>query len=204
VIVSFEPLPEAHAALVQQAAGDAKWIVAPRMALGQEESMSLLHVSANSVSSSLLDMADAHTDAAPDSVYVREEIVPVRRLDQILPQLVQLPLHPNLFLKIDVQGFELPVMLGAAHVMENVRLLHLELSFIELYSGQWLFEDAFTFLSGQGLRLWDMWGVFRHPRSGRLLQVDGLFIREPQRKSANVDPGTRRQVSSRSSSQEKA
>jgi FkbM family methyltransferase len=63
-IVSFEPLPEAHAGLVRNARGDAKWIVHERVALGAAPGDVRINVAANSVSSSILPMLDAPA-AAP-------------------------------------------------------------------------------------------------------------------------------------------
>ena len=59
-IVSFEPLEKEHEALKAAADADGKWFVAPRMALGSENTEVEIHVAGNSVSSSILQMNRTH------------------------------------------------------------------------------------------------------------------------------------------------
>ena len=68
-IVSFEPLKSAHEELLGSAERDRRWAVAPRAAIGAEEGEIELHIAANSESSSVLEMLDAHAQAAPESRY---------------------------------------------------------------------------------------------------------------------------------------
>ncbi len=82
-IVSFEPLESARRILVAASAGDERWEVADRAAIGHEEEEIDLHVSANSVSSSALEMLDTHLRSAPGSHYVGVERVALRRLDAL-------------------------------------------------------------------------------------------------------------------------
>ena len=71
-----------------------------------------------SVSSSVLPMLDAHLAAAPHSRYVGKEIVPLRRLDDLLESTVS---GRKIFLKLDVQGFEGYVLAwGRAHPARSV------------------------------------------------------------------------------------
>src|SRR5690242_19513073 len=66
-IVSFEPLSGAHRVLVKTASRDKKWSVPQKVAIGGHSGTVEIHVSANSVSSSVLAMLDAHVAAAPES-----------------------------------------------------------------------------------------------------------------------------------------
>ena len=50
-IVSFEPLPDAHAALAEAASAHARWRAAPRRALSDEDGEARFMVAGNSVSS---------------------------------------------------------------------------------------------------------------------------------------------------------
>lgn len=174
-ILSFEPLEQAHAALTQAATSDARWHIAPRMAVGAEDGEIVINVAGNSTSSSVLPMHDAHAQAAPQSRYVGSQRVPLRRLDAI-EHAVLTPNRKTL-LKIDTQGYEMPVLLGAMGLLPHIRGIQLELSTIPLYEGQALYREMIEWLAGQGFELWNLIPGFVDKSSGRLLQFDGVFFR---------------------------
>ncbi len=174
-IVSFEPLPEAHARLVHNARADAKWIVHERVALGAAPGDARINVSANSVSSSILPMLDAHAAAAPRSAYVGTATTPVQPLDALYDR--YRGAGERAFLKVDTQGFESEVLKGAERSLATLVGVEIELSLVPLYEGQDLYRHFLDFFEGRGFALWDVAPVFRDGRSGRLLQVDAVFVR---------------------------
>jgi FkbM family methyltransferase len=178
-IISFEPLAEAHSKLRQAAAPDPLWMVAPRMALGDHEGTLLMHVAANSASSSALSMLDAHLQAAPEAAYIGCETVPVSRLDTVAEDM-QVD-GQNLFLKIDVQGFEPKVLEGAPRLLGRIRGVQLELSLVPLYDGETLFLSQVDCLARKGFELWGLMPSFIDKKTGRTLQVDGIFFRPDAR-----------------------
>jgi FkbM family methyltransferase len=173
-ILSFEPSASAHAALLRSAASDSLWTVADRMALGAANGETEINIAVNSYSSSILPMLDAHRSAAPNSAYIQKERVPLRRLDDVLATTV--PGH-NIFLKLDVQGYESHVLAGATQVLAHSVALQLEMSLIPLYEGEILMPQMHTNLAAQDFALWDLEASFRDPATGRLLQVDGIFTK---------------------------
>jgi FkbM family methyltransferase len=178
-IISFEPLAEAHSKLRQAAAHDPLWTVAPRTALGDHEGTLLMHVAANSASSSALPMLDAHLQAAPESAYIGCVTVPVSRLDTVADDM-----HvdgQNLFLKIDVQGFESKVLDGAPRLLDRIRGVQLELSLVPLYEGETLFLSQVDCLARKDFELWGLMPSFIDKKTGRTLQVDGIFFRPDAR-----------------------
>ena len=174
-MVSFEPLTSAHARLLTASNNDPLWDVASQAAIGNEDGEIEIHVSGNSVSSSVLAMLDTHANAAPSSVYVSNEKVPLKRLDTIGLDYI----HPDavLFIKIDTQGYEDRVLQGASKVLARAIGLQLELSFVPLYDGQCLYDEMVAQLQVLGFELWGMTPVFNNPSNGRLLQVDATFFR---------------------------
>ena len=174
-IFSFEPSASAHAALLRSAASDPLWTVADRMALGAANGETEINIAVNSYSSSILPMLDAHRSAAPNSVYIQKERVPLRRLDDVVVATV--PSHNNIFLKLDVQGYESHVLAGATQVLARSVALQLEMSLIPLYEGETLMPQMHANLAAQGFALWDLEPSFRDPATGRLLQVDGIFTK---------------------------
>ena len=174
-MLSFEPLSEAHVKLAKNSRKDHEWIVAPRMALGSKDGTSRINISANYSSSSILNMLDEHVDGAPESVYINSEDVRRAKLDTINSDYIGK--GNNIFLKIDVQGFEYQVLEGAKKTLLSVQGMEVELSLTPLYNGQMLFHDMLEYISLLGFELIDILPEFRHQKTGRLLQVNGLFFR---------------------------
>ncbi|MGH8029648.1 MAG: FkbM family methyltransferase [Arenimonas sp.] len=173
-IVSFEPLSTAYAELSGHARRDPAWTTV-HCALGAVDGTAQIQVAGNSYSSSLLDMLPAHLDAAPQSARVDTETVTVRRLDAIIDDLC--PARDRLFLKIDVQGFEPQVLDGAASTLPRVQALQVEMSLVPLYAGEPTFAQMHDRLQDLGFALHSLEPGFAHPRTGQLLQVDGVYVR---------------------------
>ena len=176
-IVSFEPLPEAHAALVDNARGDGGWTVAEACALGAAETTARMGVSENSVSSSLLPILERTIAAAPKARFVAHLDVPLRRLDDVLPRHVAADAGP-LALKIDAQGYEGEVLKGAAHSLARIALIHCEASLVPLYRGAPRFADLFAMIEAAGYRCISLAPAFIDPASFEVLQVDFTFARD--------------------------
>lgn len=175
-VLSFEPSSEARRALQREAAKDDNWFVAPQLAVGDMVGEAVLNLSDNSRSSSLMEMNDVHREAAPTSRYVDAERVRVSTLDRELDG--WFADYPRMFLKVDVQGFERAVLAGASETLERVAAVQVELSTIELYEGQALFDELSELLLSRGFSLFCLEPRFRHPETGRLLQFDAVFDAE--------------------------
>jgi FkbM family methyltransferase len=170
-IVSFEPLAEAYAALARASARDPRWD-ARRLALDDRDGEAAINVAGNSWSSSLLDMAEAHVRAAPESAYVGTEQVPVARLDGLT-----LPEARSIALKLDLQGAELRALAGAEGMLDRVKLVEAELSLRELYVGAPTWDDVAGWLVPRGYRLVGVAPTLVDDTSAELLQVNGIFLR---------------------------
>lgn len=173
-ILSCEPLACPARALRAKAARDPRWQV-EQLALGARPGTVGVHVAGNSYSSSVLPMLPAHLAAAPDSRYVAEETVTVSTVDELAAR-HRLPLGRTL-LKIDVQGYEWEVLAGAAAALPELAAVQVELSVVPLYAGQRLMDDIICVLAGHGLETWLLEPGFSDPRTGRMLQCDGVFAR---------------------------
>jgi FkbM family methyltransferase len=174
-IVSFEPLAAAHAELTERARSDEKWSAGPRVAIGDRNGEIELKVAANSVSSSILAMLPSHLAAAPQSALCAVETVPLMKLDDAIAPYLRG--DETGLLKIDVQGAEDRVIAGSERTLQRVAAIQAELSLAPLYAGQALIHDMVKALRGFGYELADVHPAFIDPRDGRLLQLDGLFLR---------------------------
>lgn len=174
-IVSFEPLMDAHQALVRAASACDRWIAHPRMAIGDSDGELEFNVAGNSVSSSALPMLDSHIAAASGSGYVNKIKVPVGRLDSVATSYRQN--HSSFLIKIDTQGFESQVLNGAPETLAQATGVLCELSLVPLYEGQLLWLDLIARLTAEGFTLWSLQNGFTDHRNGRTLQVNATFFR---------------------------
>jgi FkbM family methyltransferase len=172
-IVSFEPIAAAYADLESASSGDPKWTCV-HSALGSTAGKQTINIASNSDSSSLLPMADEHRSAAPQVDYVGEEEISVARLDDVAPEHLASATRP--FLKIDTQGFEREVLAGGSETLARCVGLQLELSFVALYSGGMLVDEAISFAYDHGFRMVAVAQGFTNP-NGAMLQADGVFVR---------------------------
>ena len=176
-IVSFEPLSTAYTQLKATSRNDPMWDVAPRTALGNKDGEIAINVSGNSESSSVLDMLDSHLESASDSAYIGSEKVKLCRLDQIVKEYLNND-TTSIFLKIDVQGFERQVLEGATQILPRVHGIQLEMSLIPLYKNQPLYQEIIEIMKELGYELHAVLPGFTDFKSGRLLQMDGIFFRK--------------------------
>jgi hypothetical protein len=83
----------------------------------------------------------------------------------------------NALLKLDVQGFERNVLLGAEQLLPALKWVVMEVSFDPLYEGEWIFEDARQFMQARGFRFERPVGFLAEQANGRIMQMDALFSR---------------------------
>jgi len=168
-LVCFEPLPEA-AAVASHVLPSAR-VEIHAVALGSYPRDMTVHVSAQDDSSSLLPIGPGQVEVFPGTHEHRQMIVPVDVLENYLtPDDVQTPC----LLKIAVQGSELDVLRCAGSGLDLVDELLVELSFVELYSGQPLAHEVISYLAAGDLGLVCVGDVVRG-RSGKPVQAEFLF-----------------------------
>lgn len=174
-IVSFEPLREAFAQLEKRAGGDAGWTV-HNYALGDADGASVINVSANSESSSLSGMLDGHIESAPESRYIATQEIEVKRLDSLAA--AYFGDDTPKMLKLDVQGYEQKVLEGAATVLNQCAIVQLEMSLTPLYENDIGYLAMIAYMQERGFALMSLEDVYSDEKTGRLMQVDGVFVND--------------------------
>ena len=174
-ICSFEPMSDAYGRLEARATGDPMWTTY-QLALGDVVGRATINLAANSESSSILEMLPSHSDAAPEAQFVGTEEIQVETLDAIFDDVAR-P-GERVYLKIDTQGFEGRVLRGADRSLATIDTIQVEMALTPLYDGEMAFRDLLDLLLGRGYEMVGLEPGFSDPRTGRLLQVDGIFHRE--------------------------
>jgi FkbM family methyltransferase len=175
-IVSFEPLSSAYSQLKAVSKKEPLWEIAPQTAIGNQEGEIIINIAGNSYSSSALPMLDAHLESAPESAYSGSETVKLSRLDTLAKDYIKSETK-SIFLKIDVQGLEKQVIEGATAILPLVKGIKLELSLVPLYEGQVLFKEMIDIIEKLGYELYGIEPGFTAEKTGRMLQMDGIFFK---------------------------
>jgi FkbM family methyltransferase len=173
LIVSFEPARETFERL-SNTLRDKPGFLLFNCALGEDDATLPMHCYSDTMTSSLLPMAELHKQAFPVAGAEGSEIVKVQRLDDAL---AGHSLEAEILVKIDVQGYEDKVIRGGEQLISRARAVVAEVSFQSLYEGQPLFDSIYSLMTERGLTYaGNLYQLFS-PVDNSILQADALFIR---------------------------
>jgi FkbM family methyltransferase len=172
-IVSFEPIEAVFRELKSLAERDSNW-QAHRLVFGAVASRTLINVSRKSDYSSIRDQSEAARRFGPVAAVMCQEEVTVARLEDLFDPFREC----TVFLKIDTQGYERPVLEGAREALRHIVGVQLELPLVHLYRDTWSLADALIYMREMGFvlaQLTPVHWVSEDPVS--VLEIDGVFRR---------------------------
>ena len=173
-IISFEPVSSANQQLQQRAAGDPLWTHQP-IALGSENRSLDINISKKTRCSSFMELSERFVGNALRADVVSTERVRVATLDSLRGNLFST--SERIHLKMDVQGYELEVLKGAAKTLTQVAVVEVEMSYVRIYDDQPLICDVICFLNDCGFELVSLENIFLDRATAHYNQADGLFVR---------------------------
>lgn len=174
-ILSFEPMKKAFSILEKNASKDKNWKVF-NFSIGERDGETTINVAKNSVSSSLLENLPQLTESAPEAAFVEKETIEIKKLDSIFENL---KLNgKNVYLKIDTQGYEEMVLIGAEKSLELITGIQIEMAFIPTYEGAITFDKMKTKLNDLGFHLMALENGFYDKKTGKQLEIDGIFYKK--------------------------
>lgn len=192
-VTGFEPQAPALADLLRQAGPDERYLP---YAVG-DGGRHTLHLCATSGFASLLEPDAAQLDLLIDFPQLARvtgrEPVQTHRLDDIA-EITDID-----FLKIDIQGGELPVLTAGRSRLEGAVAVQTEVGFHRLYHDQPTFADVDLELRGQGFvphqfvttRTWPIapvvWADPLERSARQLVEADLLYVRDPVRLDEYTD-----------------
>lgn len=175
-IISVEPLPALQENLQNLARKDPLWRVLPPLAIGDQDGECTLNVSEASDMSSVLDATDDLMKALPKTRVENTITVPMKTLGTLYSELGLE--GQNVFVKMDTQGFEMPILRASVATLDKIQGLQLEMSLFELYKGETLLDEIMGFLKEAGFKPHMLIENNFSRRLNRQLQVDGIFFKD--------------------------
>lgn len=145
------------------------------LALGGKSGSGVLQVTNNSAeSSSLLVMGELHKQGAPHIDVFEKQNVRIERFSDV----VNTSGVKSIFLKIDVQGFELEVLRGISNEdFQKVVAIRMELNLVQTYVNAPYAEEVIAYLRSKGFSPMRVESGFGLPNFGQQLQIEVLFTR---------------------------
>lgn len=173
VIHSFEPVPETYERLVVNTKPFSQ-IKTYNFGLGSDSGKIDFYQNEHSHASSALPISDFQKSELPETSKTRLITVPVERLESVAAGFE--PVARPLLLKLDVQGYEKQVLLGAGSFLEQVDYLLFEASFVSMYDGEPLFEEMHEMVRKMGFKLIAPIG-YLEVKEALIVQMDMLYSR---------------------------
>ena len=172
-IYSFEPVSHIFKQLSHHAANNENWKVF-NVAVGDQNTQLTINVSGgHGGSSSMLEMTKELLNTAPDQKVIANELVDVITLNDFYKD-HQLK-SERIFLKIDVQGFEMNVLKGCSEIFNQIVGIKIETSIIKQYKDESDIHEILPFLIAHGFAVYSFEDGWRNPNSKELLQID-IFL----------------------------
>jgi FkbM family methyltransferase len=168
VVHAFEPQAKCFGIVTTKFTGNIRVVVHPK-ALSDSCGEVTFHVNEQDYTSSILQTTQPD-QMRPASTTTVETVTidSLRESHGFVPQVI----------KLDLQGFELAALKGAAKALENdVKALLIEVNFQRRYEGCCLEHEVASFLADYGFYLHRLYDLITDP-DGRYRLADGLFIRD--------------------------
>ena len=174
-IVSYEPVQASFDRLSAIAAGDPHWRL-ERAALGGEGGFKDINVcDASNFSSFRAPNAYAKEQFGNMATVTRVETVPMFRLEGVLDNATEGLENPRVFLKIDTQGYDLEVLVGAGVSVSRLLGVQTEVSVRPIYEGMTGMSETLTRMSQLGFDVTGLYPVSRDKQM-RVIEFDCVAV----------------------------
>jgi FkbM family methyltransferase len=164
-ILAFEPIKSEYL-IYKKIFKNIENVKCFNVGLGNKTEMKKLYLTKSKDSSSFFKPSKIQNSLFRNINIVSTEIAKIERLSSFLPSLKK-----PIFLKIDVQGYELEVLKGAD--LNQIQYIYLEGSYIRLYKNQPLNKHIVKYLSIRNFELIDEYNLIK--KNNKKIQADFLF-----------------------------
>jgi FkbM family methyltransferase len=176
-ILSFEPAVEAYLTLKEKAGNDPRWKIF-NFALGEEEGKLKINITKSTDFSSFYTPNNFCKEIFPEaSEIINTYEVDVKRLDQVMTDIVKDIPGKSFFLKTDTQGFDINVFKGAKNFIKSVKGLTSEVSMKSIYDHAPHFIESLELYQKEGFLLTGLFPVFRDKNTFIVFEFDAVMVR---------------------------
>lgn len=174
-VYSFEPFPASFAKLETNASKHS-FIHPVNAAVADTVGEAVLHVNSMDATNSLLPAETTNSYLDDLTREVAEVNVRTTTIDAFC---AENRIDTIDILKIDVQGNGLAVLQGAGNMLRNhkIRLIYIEIEFIQIYRHQPLMFELTAHLNSLNYRLFGLYNLV-HQKSGQLAWGDAIYYRD--------------------------
>jgi FkbM family methyltransferase len=166
-ILAFEPIKSEYL-IYKKIFNNNRNIRCFNTGLGNKIETKQLYLTKSKDSSSFFKPGKIQNNLFRNTNIVSTDTVKIKKLSTFLNKLKK-----PIFLKIDVQGYELEVLKGAD--LNQIQYIYLEGSYLKLYEKQPLIKDIIKYLSKKNFKLIGEYNVVKN--NNKKIQADFLFIK---------------------------
>ena len=163
-----------HKILKKNSKAHDNWTVYENFGFGKINETKLINISKNSVSSSILEINKTHLDIEPDARTIRKEEIRLITLNDFLSQNEYK--DKKIFVKIDTQGYEENILLGADKVLNQISTIMIETSISKVYDQEKDYLEMINLMKSFGFHVWSVERGFTNKKTGQVLQLDIIFV----------------------------
>jgi len=176
-ICSFEPCAESFNRLSSVMINDKSWS-GYQVGLSDKDAEAVLNTYDAGDFNSLLSLRDKDALAYDLKNEPKPEPIQLRKLDSMWSEITESVPEPRVFIKIDTQGHDAKVLLGAAEHLKEIFAIQSELPAIEIYDGMTSMADSLRLFKELGYTPIGFFPV-NTPTSycGAVPEFDVLFLR---------------------------
>lgn len=175
-ILSFEPIPSVYKSLSTACAKDDGWS-AVKSAMGAAAGTRTINVAKASKFSSFYETSQYGTEAFEGEIDLsRTEQVEVTTIDAFLRDKGQGADKRRIFLKIDTQGHDLEVFMGARNSLKSIVGIQSEISFNPIYAGMPGYLETLKTYEEYGFKVTGLYPIGRDNKNLSIIEMDCVLV----------------------------
>ena len=174
-IFSIEPVTESFKRLNINSSSDKKWIAKQFIISNEKKNKIKINVSKDFDNSSIYNVTDLHVKNYNGAKFLYTEEIESKTLENLIKYDIEK--KNNMMLKIDTQGSEGDILKSGSELLDQFKLIQVELSIQKLYTNQNMWIDIIEYLRKKNFDVWNIIPGYKQRDKGQLYQFDAIFYK---------------------------